>query len=257
MELRHPIEFSIITPVWDRLNTIKPFFSSLLENTDWSRAELIVVDQGSRPFITNYVIDAIRTLPQFRLIRNRTNVGVPRAWNLGLRVSEGNIVICISSDLIIPRGWLDELRRVLMFPKAGCVSISSQDVIDKGLCLQEVVQGGNGIRVRRAIGNTGEMMCFTRGTQKRLGYFNEEYGLYGEEDADWGLRIGALGLLNLYSADMLIERVHVEDEAEHDSVKGDEDGSRRRLILKRYAEYQTGRSAYVPYKPDIVGPVPT
>jgi len=34
-----------------------------------------------------------------------------------------------------------------------------------------------------------------------LGYWSEEYGLYGEEDADYGARISFSKLLNVYMAD--------------------------------------------------------
>ena len=251
-------EFSVITLTWNRPETLRKSLPALVDRTPWDKGELILIEQGSTDETWKYIRSKIFGVPQVKILRNRENVGIPRGWNLGLRIAEGSMLVCIGSDFIVPEGWISELRQLLSFPKAGCVSIPSDELLErKDLCSDEVTVAENGIRARMALGNTGVMMCFTRETHLRLGYFNEEYGFYGEEDADWGARVSLSGLLNLYSADMKATGVAPDDNVATNSVKAEGLERRRRLIVERITEYSVGqRSCYIGYHRDRNSQVP-
>lgn len=243
-------DFTVITPTWNRLDVLEEFFPALIERTPWDQGELIVVDQGSEHEVLDFVMTQVHGLPQFRLLRNRENLGVSRAQNMGLRVSCGNMLICLDSDHEVPEGWVDELSYLLRFPRAGCVSIPSEETLASGTVDDEETAAGNGVTVRLTRGNVnvGALECFLRGTFRKIGYFSEEYGIYGEEDADFGARIACLGLLNLYSKDLRCRSIGEAAECD-DSWKSEGADARHRLVAQRIAEYSSGaRSLYVDWQ---------
>jgi len=250
------MEFSVITPTWNRLSVLEEFFPALLENTPWEDGELIVIEQGSEPETRAYVHHQSSKVPRYVIVENDRNVGIPRAWNLGLRIASGKLLICLGSDHEVQSGWIDELLYVLQFPSAGCAAIPSDALIDAGFVGEKTV-GDNEIVVRPSLhnSNVGAMMAFLRGTFRKLGYFNEEYGLYGEEDADWGARIAVLGLLNLYSARMTCRSIATQETKDEREWKNSGMAERIRTRTKRVWEYTSGcRGVYLPWPgpPDAV-----
>src|SRR5207247_2618503 len=60
----------------------------------------------------------------------------------------------------------------------------------------------NGITLRVKQGTLGgACILIPKRTERLLGCWCEDYGLYGEEDADYGMRIGLAGLINAYMED--------------------------------------------------------
>lgn len=54
-------------------------------------------------------------------------------------------------------------------------------------------------------------MVIRRRTIEKIGYFNEDYKFYSQEDADYGLRIELAGLLNVYVPNLTCEHFHDAD----------------------------------------------
>ena len=77
-----------------------------LAGTSW---EAVVVDNAS----SDGSAEAVRQLPQVRLIQNGQNVGFGRGVNQGVAASTAPLVLIINPDCRLERGAVDTLRREL------------------------------------------------------------------------------------------------------------------------------------------------
>ena len=265
-----PIKFSVIIPTWNRPETIERSFPVLRDNTDWTDGELIIIEQGSSQteipvvvenqnnigvvydeVVRTYVAKFLDTFwGRYKLVQNGENLGIPRAWNQGLRIAEGEVLICTASDMLLPVGWVGELYRLLSLPGAGNVAISCDPNILKQLG-NKVLLNGSEITLDDAHDagwNVGTIMCFRRALHQRIGYFFEGFGKYGEEDFDWGYRTLCSGLHNYYSARLLVESIGGHDTIATNPEKAAGFEERRKMAVQRCAGYDSkSLPLYVPW----------
>ncbi|MCS6924960.1 MAG: glycosyltransferase family 2 protein [Candidatus Binatia bacterium] len=108
---------SIIILTWNSLDVIRACLSSLPQGLARFTHEVIVIDNGSRdptPAIFR------REFPWMRLVINRRNLGVARARNQGIVVSQGEYIILLDDDTIVQPGALDVLIEYLeTHPQVG------------------------------------------------------------------------------------------------------------------------------------------
>ncbi len=82
--------------------------------------ELIVVDDASTDNSVAIIQDLIRDCPFARLVRNPTNVGVNRAFNIGIREARSRYVYCLSANDFLAAGVFARARQCLeRYPDAG------------------------------------------------------------------------------------------------------------------------------------------
>ncbi len=72
-------------------------------------SEIIVVDNAS----ADGSPESVRRRPSVRLIELSENGGFAAASNVGMRASEGDTILLLNSDTIVPAGAIDRLRAVL------------------------------------------------------------------------------------------------------------------------------------------------
>ena len=103
--------FSIIIPVYNRPEEIDDLLNSLTRQT-YVHFEVIVVDDGSsipcEPVVNAYN-DRLRI--RYFYIENS---GPGLARNQGVRYAEGEIVIVLDSDCIVPASYLEQVHESLM-----------------------------------------------------------------------------------------------------------------------------------------------
>jgi glycosyltransferase involved in cell wall biosynthesis len=92
---RIPPSVSVVVPVYNRANTIRPAVESVLRQT-WSDFELIVVDDGS----TDGTLAALAAIadPRLRVIASGRNAGAAGARNAGLDAARGTWIAFQDSD---------------------------------------------------------------------------------------------------------------------------------------------------------------
>lgn len=221
-------DFSVIVPCWDRYEQTVNTLTCLVSNTSWLRGELILVDNGSTvPAYNQMLYRFALSVPRFHIIRNRENLGVARAWNQGLRVAEGNVIIVTANDILLPEGWLDELLSLLSIRDVGCAAlcVDKPNILDHCTVRLESPDGTVG---RESAGNVGGPTAFTRDLHRKLGYFDEGLcGLYGEVDSEWGSRVHCVGLKNVYSERLLAR--HIGKETPYNTDGADRDRKKAQM----------------------------
>jgi glycosyltransferase involved in cell wall biosynthesis len=106
-----------------RFDVLKLCLRSLAANTPRDRYDLMVLDNGSRP----EVVDYLRTL-QTRgdidgLILLHRNIGKLNAWRMLFEAAPGDLVSYSDDDVFFEPGWLDAQLDILdSFPRVGMVS---------------------------------------------------------------------------------------------------------------------------------------
>lgn len=185
--------FSIIIPVYNRPEEIDDLLNSLTRQT-YVHFEVIVVDDGSSipcESVVNAYNDRLRI--RYFYIENS---GPGLARNQGVRYAEGEIVIVLDSDCIVPASYLEQVHESLMRYKVDAFggadrAHSSFSAIQKAVnySMTSFFTTG-GIRGSRRHLDTFYPRSFNMGMRKEVyealgGFSDMRYG----EDIDFSIRI--------------------------------------------------------------------
>ncbi|MBD3176430.1 MAG: glycosyltransferase, partial [Armatimonadia bacterium] len=103
-EGREPGLVSIIILCWNQLEYTRQCVEGILRHTEHPY-ELIFVDNGS----TDETADYLAGIPGAKVITNKENLGFPKGCNQGIEAAEGDNILLLNNDTIVPPGWLGRL----------------------------------------------------------------------------------------------------------------------------------------------------
>jgi hypothetical protein len=176
----------------NRLEYSRQAFVDLQAKTDFPH-ELIVIDNGSTDGTAewlNEIEPAVRATGG-QVIRNETNLGMARALNQALRLMGGDCFVRVDNDCLLIPHWLTRLADVLnRGPEIGWVGLRHQGSREGEL------QVRRGIRVYALppfYGAYGTASAIPGDVLAAIGGFCEDYGLFGEEDYDYAMRVTLAG----------------------------------------------------------------
>jgi len=181
---------------YNRLEFTRQVIQALLALDAGYQYALTVVDNGSNDGTREY----LQELKENQIIKNLVlldeNVGVAKASNLAWSMEPlAGYYLKLDNDIVIRKsGWLGKMVDVVNFlPEAGAVAYNFEPVSYPLVSLQ-------GISVRPKLNRNlgGACILIPKRTHDLLGFWCEDYGLYGEEDTDFGVRVEYSGQFNLY-----------------------------------------------------------
>ena len=189
-----PVNIGIVT--YNRLEMTKICVEHIFKHTKYPFI-LTIVDNGSTDGTQEWLVNNSFAISQ--VIQLEKNIGVAKASNVAWRSGPDDYYIKLDNDMVVRRdGWLGELVELCdKVPQLGAVAYNVEGT-------QYNIRQACGMKFQlKSQGNLGGCsMMVPKKTLDRLGYWCEEYGLYGEEDADYGYRITKAGLWNVYHKDM-------------------------------------------------------
>jgi GT2 family glycosyltransferase len=221
---RAPV-ISVISVTWNAKKYVHECLRSLAEDDD-PETEVIIVDNASSDGTPDVVA---REFSSFRLLRNSENLGFAKANNAGIRISCGDYVCLINSDVVVPRGCLRRLAAYMQAnPTVGLVGprmIGPDGVLRRSTMRLPSFTNSIG----RALGADripmlsrvfgGQMMSdfshektadvevlngwfwmVRREALDQVGLLDEQFFIYGE-DLDWCNRFRKLGWRIVFFAD--------------------------------------------------------
>lgn len=186
---------SLMMVTYNRLELTKQTLADLLQTTDYP-FELILVDNASQDgtpdFLKQFCEENCKPesyFKKFTIQLNTENKGIAIARNQCLLLAQGEWLSTLDNDVLLPRGWLTECIDICTKnPKYGMVGVNFENVA------YPIVKLNGKEFQRKPKGNLGTACTvFHRKFHKLLGFFNTEYGLYGEEDSDLGMRARVVG----------------------------------------------------------------
>lgn len=224
---------------------------------------LVIVDNGStdgtRDTLSEMVSDFEETrreggggyprVNRLEVIQLPENKGIAVGRNVALKKADElktKWYCTIDNDVWLPEGWLQECIDILEANKAfGAIGVNFEPkkyplVTKSGFTFQE-----------KPAGNLGTaLMVFRKQVHQMLGFFTIEYGLYGEEDADFGMRARVAGFKLGY-----IERMGTHlgegevDTGEYREFKTKQHADNLALFRRNCALYANRKKPlYIPYK---------
>lgn len=191
MSLAKSPSVSVVIINWNGMPFVKDCIKSVYRQTYPNIREIIFVDNGSTDDSVKFVK---KNFPRIKIVRNRKNLGVAEAQNIGLKKAKGDFIACIHNDNTADKNWVRELvRRIRMSgPETVCTESASAyhklGVINGSLnVLSYNILNVHRDQTRKFYPGTGAMMI-KNGVLKN--YFDPEYFFYQEDVyLGWLLRL--------------------------------------------------------------------
>lgn len=190
------VNIGVVT--FNRLEFTRQAIAAVLKYTDFPYV-LTVVDNASKDGTTDYLKEMQREGYIDNLVLLDENVGVAKASNLAWHQEpSASHYLKLDNDIVIRKpGWLGKMvsvtDRVL---RIGVLAYNFEPISYPLSNVESVA-----VRVK-PVGNLGgACILIPLRTYELLGVWCEDYGLYGEEDRDYGFRVSLAGLLNAYMED--------------------------------------------------------
>ena len=209
---------SIIIPTRDGMEVLKPCVESLIEKTDYSNYEVVILDNGSKEQETLQFLEALSVRPNFKVVHDSGAFNYSRINNKAVEHSNGELVCLLNNDIeVIDGGWLKEMVSVAIRTEVGCVgakllypdgSIQHAGVIlGLGGYAAHSHRGtsGNGAgyfcraQLRQQLSAvTGACLLVKRDVYDEVNGLDEAFQV-AYNDVDFCLRIQELGYQNIYT----------------------------------------------------------
>jgi GT2 family glycosyltransferase len=183
---------------YNRLEFTKQAISSIVKYTSFPYV-ITVVDNGSQDGTQEYLKKLLEKEIIKNLILLEQNIGVAKASNIAwLQEPKALYYLKYDNDIVIQKNnWLSALVSVIdAIPEIGVLGYNFEPI-------SYPLQVFKNYRIRiKEEGNIGGA-CFLipKRTRDILGYWCEDYGLYGFEDVDYCFRVKLAGFLNAYMED--------------------------------------------------------
>ncbi|WP_239142740.1 glycosyltransferase [Variovorax sp. WS11] len=174
-----PPQVSIVIPTKDKVELLRMCIEGLLNRTDYSNKQIVIVDTGSIEEQTQSYYEELRRHPEIRIVHFNRKFNYSAACNYGASFAHGELLLFLNNDIeVIARDWLQEMVRFAMRPGVGVVGTKLT------YPSRELQHGGVGIGIH---------LC---GLMYRSAE-NQGWGLFGSADhpRNWLAIMGACQLV--------------------------------------------------------------
>jgi GT2 family glycosyltransferase len=186
--------------------TTRPCLDSIVANTPVDSYELIVVDNASADGTADYLKDFAAQHANVRIQLNDTNKGYSGGNNDGIKLAEGQYIVLLNNDTLVPSGWLDSLLKLFSEqPDVGLIgpitnSAGNEQRIElKGLNEKNYENISSAyVERQKGVWFTTEKLGFfcvamRRTLIEKIGYLDEKFGIGMFEDDDYCIRAKKAG----------------------------------------------------------------
>lgn len=182
------MKVSLVVLTYNRNEIVQKALDYSLSNTGDKIDELIWVDNGSSDGVRDYM----KSLNPDVSIINSTNLGVSKGYNRGMILATGDYISIIGCDRLMPENWLATFKRYFRaIPSAHSFCMVQKKRDEEWTQWKKEITILNGLPVRKI--GCGEARLFRRDLLHKIGYFREDFGLYGWEDVEWSERLKQQG----------------------------------------------------------------
>lgn len=190
----------IVIPIWEGLRWTRRCIESL--ETVWHPYRLILVDDHSTDGTAKYLDEVKERRPDTILIRNDKNLGFVKSMNVGLEASDAPYVMWLNNDtMVLPHDhkWLDKMTAHFR-GSVGAVGPVSDFVW--GLQKHNLM----GFPIHQEIRSlSGFCILVSREAADALGPLDEIFGVGGNDDLDYSIRLSRAGYKMVIARDAFIK----------------------------------------------------
>jgi GT2 family glycosyltransferase len=238
----------IVIPVWNQLEATRDCVESIIKNTSYPY-RLIIVDNGGNSQTKAYLESlSARSGLAVVLVRNEKNLGFVKAVNQGFNMSDADYICVLNNDTIVMKDWLGEMIRMAESSgDIGIVNPSSNNLgqrPEKGEPLELFAEkmrenSGHLVELGAAI---GFCMLIKREVVRRIGFFDEIYGMGNFEDTDFSRRAAREGYRSVRACGAY---VYHRENTSFSKVKAFEEDFKRNKEIYEFRWGKPKRIAYV------------
>ena len=207
------MKISVIIPNYNGLDFLKRFLRSVFEPKGFTEKEIIIVDNGSSDGSVEWLKDLKEKLV---IIELNENQGFSKAVNEGIKKSQGEYVILLNNDVMLPQGFLSKLYKCMIqkqktfSAQAKMLKYDDQNLIDDAgdhlTILGWTKKRGFGKSKKhynkesKVFSTCAGAAIYKKSVFDEIGYFDEQFFAY-LEDVDIGYRSRIAGYENWYCPD--------------------------------------------------------
>lgn len=167
--MTQPLTSIIVLCYNQLLEATKPCIESILRNTPSDSYELILVDNNSADGTAEYLKSIAENNSSVKLQINNVNKGYAGGNNDGIQMADGQFIVLLNNDTLVPTGWLDGLlKSFARYPKVGLIGPVTNSAGNE----QRIEIGGLNE------GNFEEKILGYLDRQKDVVYFTEKLGFF-------------------------------------------------------------------------------
>ena len=210
---------SIIIPTRDGLNILSQCIDSVLERTDYPNYEILVVDNESADTATLDYLKTLQKTDNIRVLKYKGAFNYSAINNYAVEHAEGSVITLMNNDIeVISEDWLSEMVSHALRSDIGCVGAK---LLYKNNMIQHagVILGIGGVAghahkyfdaesegyfsrlhlVQNLSAVTAACLCVEKSVYEKADGLNEKELKVAFNDVDFCLRVGAMGLKNVWS----------------------------------------------------------
>jgi len=242
---------SIIIPTRDRLDILSQCIESVCELTDYPNYEIIVVDNGSVKTETLDYFEKIQTYSKpIRVLSHQGGFNYSAINNYAVEHAQGSIITMMNNDIEVIKGdWLREMVSHASRREIGCVGAK---LLYKNNMVQHagVILGIGGVAghahkyfdsesagyfsrlhlTQNMSAVTAACLTVRKEIYQQVGGLNDSELKVAFNDVDFCLKVGALGLRNLWTPYATLYH--------HESLsRGQEDTHEKKVRFNREVKY--------------------
>jgi len=229
---------SVITPTYNDASILHDAVARLTHQTlAPDTYEVIVVDDGSTDATPDVARRAAAGPVRVRIVRFDTNRGRSAARNAGIRAAEAPLVVFVDSDILVRPEFLH--YHLAMHEAAATPVLGRGPVIL--IPTREVPPRDPIARMSPAFLDTANA-SIQRQLLIDVGMFDEGFRVYGWEDFDLGLRLGARGVRRVFDARAVayhVQPVPAVDALPRHLAKEEERARTALYLLRKHPGRQT------------------
>lgn len=222
---------NITIPVFNRFELTQKTILALHKTTKILPFVVTVVDNGSEQKLRNRLIEFKKSGFIDNLFLLPRNMGISCACNIGWRAVDAPYYMKLDNDMAARSPhWLKRLFRLWSHGKPlstlGPTFTQSDMTKNPGTIVSN--DGKLGICTSNLMGSA---IVIPKAVSDILGYWNEDYGLYGAEDGDYGARMVCAGLPQYYyDANQFFINGGKYDNSEYETTELDKSKEHARLF---------------------------
>ena len=201
------MKISVVIVTWNQKDLLKNCLNSLKKQT-YKNFQIIVVDNSSEDKTLEFLR---KDHPEIKVISLKKNFGFSVAVNKGIKTSNNSkYIVLLNNDIVADKNFIKYLFESLEKDKEKKYCGTTAKILDfsRGNILSSAGDFMNNVgqSFSRGLGKsadkfnkpeevfmiTGGASIFRKSVFKKIGFFDEDYFIYGE-DSDWCFRAQLLG----------------------------------------------------------------
>ncbi len=225
------MKVSFVMPVYNQKEYTVKCVESIISAMPPEDYEIIAVDNGSKDGNVEYLKSKGVTL-----VENKSNLGVAKAWNAGIKKAKAPYIAIINNDVIITKNTVPPLLcAVSKIKNPGIISPGTREGIldyDPEEYAAEYVKKMKGIKRK---GFAGWFMLIPSERFREIGLFSEDFETGIGEDTDFYLRLEKAGYESFITGDAFVHHFGSKTISAVKEEKGDSFEKRNiSLLVKKW-----------------------